>query len=77
MKMCVHLWQYLTEFFLAWEMFQTEVAEKVKTQILCSTNVFQKSYCLWDNVEKYGRARQATDDNIIQRRKDGICMPYN
>ena len=22
-------------------------------------------WCLWDNVEKYGRARQTTDDNII------------
>jgi hypothetical protein len=27
----------------------------------------QKSYCLWDNVEKYARARQATGDNIIWR----------
>jgi hypothetical protein len=30
-------------------------------------NFFRKSCCLWDNVEKYGRARQATDDNIIRR----------
>jgi hypothetical protein len=28
---------------------------------------FPKSYRLWNNVEKYGRARQATDDNIIRR----------
>jgi hypothetical protein len=28
-------------------------------------NFFWKSYHLWNNVEKYGRARQATDDNII------------
>jgi hypothetical protein len=27
---------------------------------------FWKSCCLWDNVEKYGRARQVTDDSIIQ-----------
>jgi hypothetical protein len=27
----------------------------------------RKSYRLWDNVEKYGTARQATDDNIIRR----------
>jgi len=26
-------------------------------------------------VEKYCRAGQATDDNIIRPRKDGICMP--
>jgi hypothetical protein len=30
-------------------------------------NFFPKSCRLWDNVEKYGTARQATDDNIILR----------
>jgi len=29
--------------------------------------LFQKSRRLWDNVEKYGRARLFTDDNIIRR----------
>jgi hypothetical protein len=62
MKTYVHLWHYLTEFFLEWEMFQTKVVEKIKTHILCSITFFWKS----DNVEKYGRARQAKDDNIIQ-----------
>ena len=33
---------------------------------VCS-NVFRKSCRLWDNVEKYCRAGQATDDNIIWR----------
>ena len=28
---------------------------------------FRKSCLLWDNFEKYGRARRATDDSIIQR----------
>jgi hypothetical protein len=67
MKTYVHLWQYLAEFFLEWEMFETKVVEKIKTHILCSIMFFQKSCRLWDNVEKYGRARQATDDNIIRR----------
>jgi uncharacterized protein (UPF0305 family) len=66
MKTCVHLW-YLAEFFLEWEMFQTKVVEKIKTRILCLATFFRKSYRLWDNVEKYGTARQATDDNIIRR----------
>jgi len=26
-------------------------------------------------VEKYGTAGKATDDNVIRRRKDVICMP--
>jgi hypothetical protein len=28
-----------------------------------------KSSCLWDNVEKYGTARQARDDSIMWRRR--------
>jgi hypothetical protein len=28
---------------------------------------FRKSCRLWENVEKYGTAKQATDDNIIRR----------
>ena len=27
-------------------------------------NFFPQYHAVWDNVEKYGRARQATDDNI-------------
>jgi hypothetical protein len=30
-------------------------------------NFFRKSCRLCDNVEKYGRARQATDDDVIWR----------
>jgi hypothetical protein len=30
-------------------------------------NFFWKSCRLWDNVEKYFRTGQATDDNIIRR----------
>jgi hypothetical protein len=30
MKTHVHLWQYLSEFFLDWEMFQTNVVENIK-----------------------------------------------
>jgi hypothetical protein len=35
---------------------------EIKTHILCSINVFRKSYRLWDNVEKYCRTRRATDN---------------
>jgi len=43
-------------------MFQTKVVEKIKTHILCSiTFFFWKSCLLWDNVEKYCRAGQDTD----------------
>ena len=33
MKSFSHLWQYLTEFFLEWEMSQMKVVDKVKTHI--------------------------------------------
>jgi hypothetical protein len=43
-----------------------KVTEKVKT--ILSLIIFSGSLCiLSDNVEKYGTARQATDDNIIRR----------
>jgi len=58
-------------------MFQIKDAERIKTHILCSINVFWKSYCLWDNVEKYGTARHVADDNKILHRKESICMSSN
>jgi hypothetical protein len=48
-------------------MFQTKFVEKFKTHILYSITFSRKSCCLWDNVENCGRARQATDDNIMWR----------
>ena len=62
----VPLWWHLAESFLEREMLQA--VEKIKTHTLCSVTFFSLKSCrLWDNVEKYGRARQATDDNIIRR----------
>ena len=29
------------------------------------------------HVEKYGRAGRATDDSVIQSRKDAVCMQDN
>jgi fructose-bisphosphate aldolase class 1 len=36
MKTSVHLRQHLAQFFLEWNIFQTNVEEKLKTYILCS-----------------------------------------
>ena len=56
METNIHFWSYLAQPFLEWEMFQTKVVQKIKTHILCSiTFFFRKSYCFWDNVEKYCR----------------------
>ena len=67
MKTCIHLWQYLSQFFLEWEMFQTKVVQKIKTHILCLVTISRKSCRLWDNVEKYGRAWQAQEGDRIWR----------
>jgi len=66
MKTSIHFLSYLAEFSLEWEMFQTEAVEKIKTHILCSITFFFLNSCrLWDNVEKYCSAGQATDDNMV------------
>jgi hypothetical protein len=64
MKTFSHLWQFLAELFLELELFQTKVVEESKIHILCSITFFRKSCRLWDNVEKYGGAREVAYDNI-------------
>jgi hypothetical protein len=45
-------------------MLQTEAVEKIKTHILCAITFSEnRTFCM----EKYGRARQATDDSIARR----------
>jgi hypothetical protein len=66
MNVPTHFLSYLAHFFLEWEMFQTKVVEKIKTHILCSVSLLRKSCRLWDNVEKYCGAEQATDDNMAR-----------
>ena len=41
MKIFVHLWQHLAEFFVQTEMFQTEDLEKIKTHLMFK-NFFPK-----------------------------------
>jgi hypothetical protein len=42
-----------------------KVSEKIKTH-LCSIIFFRRSCPLCDHVERYGRTRHTTDDNIIR-----------
>jgi len=39
------------------------------------SKVFRKVCRLWDNVEEYTRARQATDDNTIGLMRFACCIP--
>jgi len=66
MKTNIYFWSYFAQFFLEWEIFHIKFVEKVKARILCSITIFffLKPSRLWDNVEKYGTAGQATDENM-------------
>jgi hypothetical protein len=67
MNTYVHLW-YLTELFLEWEMFETKVVKEIKTHNLCSIIFLSENPAFQELMwKKYGRARQATDDNTIWR----------
>jgi hypothetical protein len=49
------------------EMFQAICLEKIETHFTFQLLMFGKSWLLWDNMEKYGRNRQHTNDNTIRR----------
>jgi len=66
------MYMYVPQFVLEWYVLWTKVVEK--KCILHFNNFFWNSCCLWDNVGKCSKARQATDDNIIWCRKYAICM---
>ena len=38
---------------------------------------FLKSCSIWETLEEYGTANQATDDNIMRRREIAIFFPDN
>ena len=61
MKADTHFWKYLSV-ILRIKIVSDKIVEEIKTRILYSIPFFRKSYRLWDNVEKYCTAWQATDD---------------
>ena len=67
MKTYVHSWEYVAEFLLKWEILQINFVEKIETHFMTKNFFFWKSFSLWNNVEKYGRARQVTDEYTILR----------
>jgi hypothetical protein len=70
------LWSYLVQVFLEWEMFQTKVVEKIRENVLCLITPFPADHAVYEIMWK-DRAIQLTDDNIIRRAKDAICMQDN
>jgi hypothetical protein len=63
MKTTVHLWEYLAQFFLEWEMFQTKVVEKIKTHISCSITLSRSRAVyeiMWKNTSDLDRPQMIT-----------------
>jgi hypothetical protein len=46
-------------------MFQTKIVETIKTRNFCSIKFFRKSFPLLNNVEKYFRAGEGIDGNMM------------
>ena len=57
MKTDIHLWSYLVQFFLEWEMLQTKAVQKIKTHILCSVTFFPENRTVYEKMWK----------NIVER----------
>jgi hypothetical protein len=53
--------------FLRMRYVSDKIQRKSNKHFIFNEFFSRKSCCLWDNVNKYGRGRQATDDNIIRR----------
>ena len=62
----MHIFDNFSEFFLEWETLQKKSVEKITTRVTLVCH-------LWDNVEKYSRARHVTADNTTC----ALCMPHN
>ena len=56
MKTNIDFWSYLIPFVLEWEMFKTNVVEKIKAYILMLNPPPRKSFRLWDSVENIVKA---------------------
>jgi hypothetical protein len=71
MKAYVHLW-YIAQFFLGWEMFQTNVVEETKTQIFGSIT-FSKSRAIYEVMWK----NMVEPDRWQYNMADALCMQDN
>ena len=68
MKMYVSFSYNLAELFLKVRFFPDNICrENKKKHFLHSITFFPKVENLWDNLERFGRAGKATDENIILR----------
>jgi hypothetical protein len=72
MSICLHLSQYLAEFFSDWKVFHTNDVQKIETHIVYFVTFSRKPYLLWGNVEECGIGRQVADYSM----EHALCMLY-
>jgi hypothetical protein len=55
MKTSTHLWSYLAQFYLTWDMFQTKGVEKIETRFMLNNSPPPPpppaNRAVWDNAE--------------------------
>jgi len=60
----IYFQSYLAQFCLESKIFKTEAVKKFETRIFAITFFSRNSYRLVENVGKYCRSGQATDDSM-------------
>jgi hypothetical protein len=75
MNIYINLSEYIAEWLLKLEFFRRYRKNQNTDYIF--NNVFRKPSRLWDKMENFTRIEEATDDNILLRRRDAICWPDN
>ena len=66
MKKFPHFRRYLAKFFLEWEIFYIQVAEKIKTHILCSISFLRKLHLY-----------EITSKNMVETEKPEMTSQYD
>jgi hypothetical protein len=51
--------------------------ENQNTHFVFNNIFFFENRAICEIMGKYDRDREGTEENVIERRKDAICMPYN
>jgi hypothetical protein len=73
MKANKHFWLYLSRFLLELKYFG-QICRENENKLLCSEAFVRQSCRLWDNVEKYCAAGQATQDKKRRRMFFACCI---
>ena len=67
MKTDLQFWSDLSHFFFVWEMFQTNVVEKIKTHTFYVQYFFSEYRAICEIMWKiYSTTGRATDDSVAQ-----------